>query len=175
MAHSHHEHREHVAGRKRVGSIMKGSPMKAGASYDAATAEKKVMQGFRPAAESKSPGKSSSGRLDKYARGGRTKGKKKSGNHVNIAIVNPAPKGDAAGPVGSPALGGGAGGPPPLPPKMPAMGGPPGLPPGGAPMLPPGLKPPGVMARGGKVKGQKGGAETGQGRLDKRKMYKARG
>jgi len=48
-------------------------------------------------------------------------------------------------------------------------------------MPPPGMKPPGMMKRGGAVKsykhggkvtGQKGGAETGVGRLDKVKMQK---
>jgi hypothetical protein len=37
-------------------------------------------------------------------------------------------------------------------------------------MPPPGMKPPGMMKRGGKVK-MKGGSETGVGRLDKKKAY----
>ena len=70
---------------------------------------------------------------------------------------------------------------PPPPGPMAAPGGPPGGPPG----LPPGIggpKPPGMMKRGGVVKradggrtGMKAGAETGLGRLEKARKYKARG
>jgi hypothetical protein len=111
-------------------------------------------------------GKASGGRLDKFARGGKTKGK--HGNHVNIAILNGKGQPDAP-----PAMAGPPGGLP-MPPPKPPMAGPPGLPPG---MPPPGMKPPGMMKRGGKVYARggkvkmKGGSETGVGRLDKKKAY----
>ena len=102
------------------------------------------------------PGKASGGRLDKFARGGRTKG-----SNVNITIVNKSPeedKGPQAVPIPIP-MGGpppGVGGPPPGPQGPPppevlaalaAQGGP-----GGPPMGPPGLPPPMPRKSGGRVK-----------------------
>lgn len=110
-------------------------------------------------------GRATGGRLDKFARGGKTKNKKQ-GNNVNIAIVQPSGEKSASGsPIGAGPLPPPGGPPkppmmPPPPPPGPPMGGPPGMPP----------KPPGMMNRGGKVKGQKGG-DNGVGRLDKAKMY----
>ncbi len=117
--------------------------------------------------ETKVEGHASGGRLDRYARGGKTKGHKKGGTHVKIAIVNKDKDQGAMPPMmppGMPPPGGGM--PPGLPP---GPGGPPGLPPGGPPGMPP-------MKRGGKVP-MKAGAKTGEGRLDKKKAYgaKARG
>jgi len=92
------------------------------------------------------PGKASGGRLDKFARGGRTKA-----NNVNITIVNKSPnedKGAEAMPMPIP-IPMGPGGPPP---PGPMAGPPPGGPPMGPPMGPPGLPPPMMRKSGGRVK-----------------------
>jgi len=110
------------------------------------------------------------GKVEAFARGGKAKGKGKGkkGTNVNITIVQP-PK-DEKEPIGLQ---------PPMMPPRPPMAPPPGMEggPGGGPppMMPPGGMPPmkrgGVAyAKGGKVP-MKGGAETGQGRLDKIKAY----
>jgi hypothetical protein len=141
-----------------------------GKVHDDEAADRKLfgkMMKEHEAGETKAEGKKSGGRLDKYARGGKTKDKK--GTHINIAVVNPHK--DAA--PGVPP----AGGPPGLPPGLPA-GGPPGLPPGGPPgMPPPGMKPPGMMRKGGKVYARGGkvhmtaGSLTGKGRKEKIAAY----
>ena len=173
MAHSHHAHREHVASHKRVSHILKGHKRggKAHGDEKEDRALFKKMMKEHEAGETKAEGKKSGGRLDKYARGGKTKDKK--GTHINIAVVNPHK--DAA--PGVPP----AGGPPGLPPGLPP-GGPPGLPPGGPPgmppgMPPPGMKPPGMMKKGGRVFKRGGkvpmtaGSLSGEGRLEKKKAY----
>ena len=100
-----------------------------------------------------------------YARGGRaksSKGKKGNNTKINIAIIG---GGKPGGDMMAPPLGG----LPPAPPPGPAAGLPPpgGMPGAGMPPKPPGMPP---MKRGGGVK-MKGGAESGEGRLDKRKAY----
>jgi hypothetical protein len=157
-------------------------------------------------AATKATGGAASPRLDKRARGGGLKKGKKGHNNTHINILVSPKGGDAAvPPPGAMAGPPGAGGPPPMPPKMP-MGPPPGGPMGAPPpgMKPPGGIP-GMMARGGKTmsgisskenlakwadraksntkyeKGgkvpMKGGAESGEGRLDKIRAYgrKAKG
>lgn len=162
MAHPYESSRADKVGKSRAGSFTKG--YKLGGAVNAykaggAVAPKKVSGG-----EVKVAGRASGGRLDKFARGGRSKGK--HGTQVNIAVVQP--KGGSPSPDGAP-----AGGPLPAPggplSMMPPKPPPPPMPPPG----PPG-KPPGMMKRGGKVTGQKGGAETGVGRLNKVKMYGAK-
>jgi len=153
VAHPHHEHREHVSTRKRVGHILKGHKHGGGVHADA-KADKKLFGKMIAEHEHKAHGGKSKHRLDKFARGGKAKGK--HGNHVNIAIVSPRSHDDAGAAPGGPALppphpamGGPPPGPPGLPPGLPP-GGPPGMPPG---MPPPGMKPPGMMKRGGGVSG----------------------
>lgn len=107
---------------------------------------------IQKARDYKIPGKAAGGRLDKYARGGRTKG----GSNVNITIVNKPDEEKGAGgpmpmPIPMPPPGLMAGGPPPKPPGPP-IGMPPGPPMGLPPGMggPPGLPPP--MKSGGRVK-----------------------
>lgn len=127
-------------------------------------------------------------RLDRpgHKRGGPTKGKKGSGNHVNVIIAGHGGGGAGGPPVAPP----GAMGPkPPMPPAAPppmappGAGGPPGagaMPPrppmapagGGAPMMP--MRAAGgrtAYARGGKAEGGEvhltAGSKSGIGRLEK--------
>lgn len=174
MAHPYEGSKAQSASRKRVGHIMKSG----GAAHSDEKADKKLIKKMlaeHEAKEMKVEGSLRHQRSDKYARGGRTKSKGKHGTQVNIAVVAPhgrhpadagALPGGPPSPPPHPPLAGGPGLPPGLPPGGPPVGGPPGLPPG----MPPGMKPPGMMRRGGRVK-MKGGAETGQGRLDKIKAY----
>lgn len=178
MAHPFAKFNEQDAGKARAKAFTK---KQSGGPVTVATDDTKSypagMQADRAAriastkrADAEPAGRKSGGRLDKFARGGRAKGKNKGNNtKINIVVApkGPHPSDGAAppAPLGLPPMGGG---PPPGPP--PGLGaGPPGLPPGiGGP------KPPGMMARGGRLK-LKGGAETGPGRLSKAKAYKARG
>lgn len=165
MAHPYANLRELHRGQKRAHQMAKHFKRGGKVHSDEKEDKKLISKMLKEHEGSEEPeGKASGGRLDKYARGGKTKGK--HGNHVNIAILNGKGQQDAP-PAG---LGAPPGGLPMAPPRPP-MAGPPGLPPGGPPgMPPPGMKPPGMMKRGGKVK-MKGGSETGVGRLDKKKAY----
>lgn len=169
--HPYKEHHEYKAAQKRVGHLLKGHKS-GGATHGKSHGGGKSFMKRAMSEQVSVQGKKSGPRLDKYARGGAAK--KKHGNHVNIAIVNPhhEPSG-AAGPTPppvAPALGGGAPVPGPMGPGGP---GGPGMPPPGLPM-----KPPSVMKRGGKVKYARGGkvkmtggGDSGVGRLDKVRAY----
>lgn len=168
MAHPYESSRADKIGKSRAKSFTgraEGGAVKAYATGGSVAPAKKQSGG-----EVKVLGRATGGRLDKFARGGKTKGKKQ-GNNVNIAIVQPkggnSPEGApaGAGPLPPP---GGLPPPAPKPPMMPppGIGGPPGM---GGP--PPGMKPPGMMKRGGKVKWQKGGGDSGVGRLNKEEKY----
>lgn len=166
MAHSHHEHRAHHVSRKRVHHVMKSG----GHAHHADEAADKKLFHHMIKAHAKQEhgvhGLKRGGRLDKYARGGAAKDKKHH-TQVNIAVVAPHGK-DQAG-----AASGGLPMPPPRPPAGLPPGGPPpmGMPPGGPP---PGMMPKPPMKRGGTVrpakmvtKSPKGGAYSGEGRLEK--------
>lgn len=179
MAHPFASHREQVTSKKRVGHVMKGGKQ----PHSDVVADKKLFSDLMAKHEAKEAGIAhgkSKGRLDKYARGGRTKAKEGTRiNIVNVAPSDKSPPDAGAAPGGPPPM---APPPPPAPPPMMAGPGmPPGLPPGGPMGGPPGLRPPGLMKRGGRIKlarggklGMTAGAETGKGRLQKSKKYNAR-
>lgn len=168
MAHPYQQYRERHPGQKKAkeriahkasgGSAVSGIGRKALALH---AAEHK---------ELKAEGKASGGRLDKYARGGKTKSRKGGNTKINIMV---APKSGESPPPALPPAPIGAAPPPPMPPKMP-------IPPAPGPMG-------GPMKRGGKVMAgsdsgvgrlqlrklhQKGGSDSGVGRLDKAAMRK---
>lgn len=156
-------------GSKRAKEIAKG--YNCGGMLKKADGGSVLKRATGGAVDTKVPGRKAGGRLDTFARGGRTKGKASHHTKININIApkgpHPADGAASPAPLGPPPMGGG----PPPPPMGPPGG---GLPPGLGAGPPPGMKPPGMMARGGGIK-MKGGAETGPGRLDKAKAYKARG
>lgn len=179
MAHSHHAHRASHVSKHRVSHITKGyacggmarKGYKRGGGVHSDEKEDRKLISKMLKEHEKVEGRARGGRLDKFARGGKTKHHK--GTQVNIAVVNPSHHGGPPSAAGGPPAGGGlpAPGGPPAPPPRPPMG-PPGAGPGmpiGGPMAGP-MKPPGMMNRGGKVRGQKGG-DNGVGRKDKAKMY----
>lgn len=174
MTHPYQANREMHPGQKRGKQRMKEA---CGGSVKYATGG--AVKSSKPAThaaggEVKAVGKASGGRLDKLARGGRTK-KGGKGNHTKInIIVAPKGGGDAGAP---PDLGAGA--PPPMgaPPMVPKgpMGPPPGALGAGPPGMPP-PKPPGMMSKGGKIAaikklGLTAGSATGVGRLQDKRAY----
>lgn len=149
MAHPFQSHREDKIERSRVAKLTGAAGVPS--SHGGITNNKTVIKGKNPAAAMKVEGAKSSGRLDKYARGGAVK---KGSTNVNVII---APQG-------------GAGGPPPLP--LPPAG---GAPPMAPPAPPPGMAGPPVpqkdggrtrYAAGGKVGKAGGGGAWGVTKYD---------
>jgi hypothetical protein len=159
MAHSHHEHREHKVSRARAKHIL-GHKHGGGAHHADAAADRKMINASVHKHEAKMHGHKSGGRLDKYARGGPTKGKHHT--QVNIAVVAP----HKGSPPGAGAPPGGMASPPMPPPGGPPMGGPPMPPPGPGGGMPPMKRGGRTYKRGGGI-GMTAGADSGPGRLQK--------
>lgn len=153
MAHPFANIRQSKVERSRVGQITKGY---AGGGHADAVADKKLVRSMVKGSALKIEGKASGGRLDRYARGGKVKGKK-AGTNVNVII---APQGGgAAGPGAAmkPPMAAGLP-PPPIGAPPPGMGaGPPGLPP--MPPGPPGM--PGMHRSGGRAYAAGGKVKNG--------------
>src|SRR5882724_3187254 len=177
MTHPFANLREMNAGRKKAGQRMKEACGRAVKYATGGSVKSAKPSAHAAGGEVKAVGKASGGRLDKLARGGRTK-KGGKGNHTKINIIM-APKGGAGAPP--PDLGAGPPpmGAPPMVPKGP-MGPPPGALGAGPPGMPPGMpppKPPGMMSTGGKIYPLKKvavkGGDNGMGRLGKKRAYGA--
>jgi hypothetical protein len=159
MAHSHHMHREHQVGHRRVHHILKDEPS-GSKEHSTRHAFSKVTS--KTGAEAHDAFVGGMKAPKRYARGGRTK----KGHQTNIAIVVPQ-HGAAGGPTG-PIPGPGApppGGAPPMMAKPPMAGPPPGAAPGGPPGmpgLPPGMPPPPMRKHGGRVHKAGGGSMAGE-------------
>ena len=151
MSHPYASNREDKAGRARAKSLTSAYARGGKASHSDEAQDRKLIKSMINKAEHKVSGKATGGRLDKFARGGKAK---KPNTQVNIAIVAPPGGSQPPGPGG-------------VAPAAPAILPPPGG--GPSPMMPPGpMAPP--MKRGGKVP-MTAGAESGVGRLQKKRIY----
>ena len=157
MSHPYQQYREKHPGQKKAHARVKGYKA-GGAVHSDEKEDKALIRKMVKSKDLKADGGPAGGRLDKYARGGKAKGKggKKGGTKINI-LVAPKSAGDAAPPMPPPGL---AAAPPPKMPLMPPPGGPAGGPPLGGP----------PMKRGGKV--MTAGADSGEGRLQKAKAQR---
>ena len=147
MAHPYHEHRAGKVEKRRVAERMKGYAH-GGAVHEDEKQDKKLVKRMVKKTAMKMEGEKSKHRMDRRARGGRTKSKGK-GTVVNVINTPGHAMGGAPGmmpPGGAPPM------PPPRPPMAPPMPPQGAMPPagGGMPMPPPGAMP--VRAKGGRVK-----------------------
>lgn len=132
--HPHHEHRQHKVERKRVHEMTKGYAS-GGAVHADEAADKKLIRRTVKKTALKMDGEHPKHRMDRRARGGRTKSKGK-GTNVNVIVAPQHAMGGAPGMAGMP-------GAPPHPPMAPPAPPPAGaMPPPGAPAMPPGAMPP---------------------------------
>lgn len=158
MAHSHHAHRASHAAKSRVKHIL--GHKRGGAAHHDEAADRKLFKKLIKEHDSKVHGHKGKGRLDKFARGGATKGK----HHTQVNVIVAPHKG------ASPALGAGAPAGPGAPPPVPPPGGPPMAPPPGAGMPP--MKRGGrTYKRGGGV-GMTAGVDSGVGRIQQARILK---
>ena len=154
MAHPHNEHRQHKVERRRVEHITKGYASGGGVHADEAE-DKKLIRKTVKSSAMKAEGKAPKHRMDKRARGGRTKHK---GTTVNVIV----PHAEGGAMPMHPAMAG----PPPMaaaPAAPPPMALRPMMPPGGPPMGGPGPMPPGMPIRrsGGRAYASGGGVKDG--------------
>lgn len=153
MAHPFQNVRQNKVERSRAVAMTSGLP---NAPDKAVVKRTRANSPARAAATAKIEGKTTMPRLDRYARGGKVKGKK-AGTNVNVII---APQGGgAAGPGAAlkPPMAAGLP-PPPIGGPPPGMGaGPPGLPP--MPPGPPGM--PGMHRSGGRAYASGGKVKNG--------------
>src|ERR1700677_4216901 len=140
MAHPFNEHRDHKVQKKRVADRMKGYAA-GGLVHPDEAADKKLIKRTVKKSAMRMDGGAVKHRMDRRARGGRTKSKGK-GTVVNV--IN-TPGGHALG--GAPGMGG-AMPPPAMPPAAGPGAPPPGMMAGRPPMPAPGAMPPGGMPPG---------------------------
>lgn len=158
MAHSHHLHREQQVAHRRVAHILKDEPSGSKAHSKSHAFSKVTSKSAANGHDEFVAGRKSGS--NRYARGGKVKGKK-GGHETNIAIVMPH---HPAGPPSAGPMAGAA--PPPMaaaPAPMPGMK--PGLPPpgaGGPPGMPPGGPPMPMRKSGGRVGKARGGSIDGE-------------
>lgn len=159
MAHPYESSRADKVSRSRVGHLIghkRGGAAHSDEKQDRALISKMLKQ--HESSESKVEGRARGGRLDKFARGGKVK--RKADTQINIAVVQPPGDKSSSGAPAGGALLPPSGGLPPPPPPPPSAGPPPApMGPMGAPPPMP-MKPPGMMNRGGAVKGFKCGGKV---------------
>ena len=160
MAHPHHEHKDHKVQKRRVAHITKHYAH-GGAVHEDEAEDKKLIKRTVKKKALKMEGGKPKHRMDRRARGGRTKSKGK-GTNVNVIVAPQHAAGGAPGMM--PGMPPGAM-PPPHPPMMASPsppGAPPPMPPGGMP--PPGMPPrPGMMPPPGMMPHKRGGRAYAKG------------
>lgn len=197
MAHPYAEHRQHKVERSRA-QKMAGTSSEA---HSDVAADRKLIKAMVKPSAMKMEGKASGGRLDKYARGGKVK---KASTNVNV-IIAPQGGGGAGPAMPPPLMAGAPAALPPappsaLPPPMPQKRGGRAYASGGSVkeqsvkagtpvMNSPGKNDTGdiyrgrqiTYAKGGPVEANRmgpkmrGGAESGEGRLEKTALQKRKG
>lgn len=164
MAHPYSEHRQHKVERERAHHMTRGYAS-GGAVHSDAKADAALIRHTVKKSALKADGGAVNPRMDRRARGGRTKAKK--GTNVNVIVaphstppmLNTPPGGVPAPIPRPPAVS------PPMAPPAGMAGMPPGLPPGGPPGMPPGIRRQGgrAYASGGTVvfrEGRKNGTQV---------------
>ena len=101
MSHPFSEHRQHKVEKSRVGHITKGYASGGSVHSDAAE-DRKMIKSMVKGKALKVHGKKSGGRLDRYARGGKVKGK--GSTHVHVNVLSGGGPGAGAPPMPIPAM-----------------------------------------------------------------------
>ena len=149
MAHPMNEHRQHHVEKRRAHHMIKGyASGGAVETNDKKSVEKSVRKG-----EMRAEGKLPKHRMDKRARGGRTK----HGGKTVVNVIAGGHPGMGAPPM-MPPPGAGPAVAPAMPPRPPMAGPPMGMPPGG---MPPGAPPMGPRRSGGRAYASGGAVKSG--------------